>query len=104
MSSLTSNGQALPMAGATVAAQINESLDIHASFTSQISFYSESPVDDFTNLSDFGLGQRIGLLIQLYVCLSEEPPRHWAPNPKNIGERYFHPFIAREIDSRDTSH
>jgi hypothetical protein len=104
MRALTMDRQALTMARAAVAAQVDEALDVQAHFAAQIAFDTMGAVDDFANLSQFGIGKRIRLLTEINLSFRQDLAGSGSSDAVDIGQSHFHPLIAWEIDSRDTSH
>src|SRR5579885_2417162 len=104
MRALAVHGQALAVAIATVAAQIDEPLDVEADLAAKVALDLQAPIDDLADFRDFHLVERVGFLVERDSRFSENLSRRRATDPEDVGQRNFHSLATREIDSSNTSH
>jgi hypothetical protein len=96
--------KALTVTSPTVATQVDQALNVEAGFAAKIAFHALGAVDDLTDLGELSFGQGIRLLAEVNLRFGENALGGRTTNSVNVGQSYFHPLIAGEIDSRDTSH
>ena len=80
LGALTANRQAAAMAQAAVAANLNQTLDIQADLTAQVTLDVVVALDDFTQLSSLFFGQVLNAGIRIDTGLSKDLVGRFAAN------------------------
>src|SRR5262245_24772972 len=101
---LAAHRQVLTMAQAPIRSHINVPLDIHGHVASQITLDFMSPVKDLPDFYHVLVRQIVALQVEGDSGLLKNFSRGAPADSINVGERDFHPFASREIDSRNACH
>ena len=91
------------MAQAAVASNLNQTLDIQADLTAQVTLDVVVALDDFTQLSSLFFGQvltRVSGLIPVLARISLDVLR---PMP-NVGQADLHALLAGKVNTGNTCH
>lgn len=82
------------MTNASVAADFNQSFDVQSDFSSQVTFYSLSSVDDVTDSSNFFISQISNSCIQVYACFFQNTNSTGMANAINVCQTNFNAFFS----------
>ena len=82
------------MTDASVAADLNESLDIKSDITSEVTLYTAVVVNVLSELGDIFLGQVSDAGIRINSCCCEDIVRSLAADTENISKADLHSFIS----------
>src|ERR1700753_2522681 len=104
MGALATDGQALAVAQAPIAAQIHQALDVHGDVAAQIAFHQIVAVDDFANLDDLGLGQIADAAGRIDAQLADDLVGGVRPDSMDIAKADFDSLLGRDIDAGDACH
>src|SRR4029453_2059765 len=104
MCPLAAHRQVLTMAQAPIRSHIDVPLYIHRHLTSQITLDFVSPVEDLPDFYHVLVRQIVALQVEGDSGLLKNFSRGASANSINVGERDFHPFASREIDSCNACH
>ena len=75
--------------------KLHQSIDIHRSFTTQVTFNQVITLDDFTKTRNLTFSQLVRSSIRIDVGLAYDLLRQCWPNSKNIGQGDLYPLLAR---------
>ena len=92
------------MAQAPIRSHVDVPLDIHGDVAAQIALDFVSLIEDLTDFDHVLVGQIIALQVKGDSGLLKDSSRGTPADPINVGERDFHAFASREIDSCDACH
>ena len=83
------------MADASVAADFDQTFDVQSNFSSQVTFYSLSSVDDITDSGYFFICQISHSCIQANTCFIQNTNSAGVANAINISQADFYAFFSR---------
>jgi hypothetical protein len=104
MGALAAHRQIFTVAQTAVRTYVEMALDIPRDFPPEIAFDFVSLVEDLADLNDIVVGKGVALEIEGHSRLAQDFSRAPAPDPKNVGQRDFHPLAFRQIHACDTCH
>jgi glycerol kinase len=78
---LTANREAAAVTQAAVAAKVHQTLDVHRSLTSKITFNHVITVDGFADLKDFCVGKLVHTAGSVDAVLFDDFLANFAPMP-----------------------
>ena len=104
VAALTANRQAAAMAQAAVASNLNQTLDIQADLTAQVTLDVVVALDDFTQLSSLFFGQVLNAGIRIDTGLSKDLVGRFAANAENVGQADLHALLAGKVNTGNTCH
>src|SRR6185369_5023365 len=99
LGALAADRQALAMADAAVALDIDQALDVHAHLGAQIAFDLVARFDGAAELADFVIGQVPGLLRAVHIGLLANIHGGLASHAEDIGQRNLGTLVIRNIDA-----
>ena len=91
-------------AQAAVAANLNQTLDIQADLTAQVTLDVVVALDDFTQLSSLFFGQVLNAGIRIDTGLSKDLVGRFAANAENVGQADLHALLAGKVNTGNTCH
>src|SRR5207245_8042969 len=101
---LTAHRQVAAMAHTTIAANLDQPLDIHIHFAAQITFDSMFAINHLAQAVDFFFSQVLHPRIRADTCPLQDFAACCQANPEDIAQRYFHAFLARNVNAGNSSH
>src|SRR6195256_586591 len=104
MGALTAHRQSAAMTQAAIAAEIHQTLDVHAGLASQVAFDHIVAVDYFTDLQNFLIAQLRDATIVGNLDLLQDVGRIPLADAVDILERDQHALVGRNIHAGNTGH
>src|ERR1700731_2645002 len=104
MGALSAHRQSAAMAQAAIAAEIHQTLDVHAGLTTQITFDQIVAVDHFTNLQHFLIAQLIDPTVVGDLDLVHDLGGILLADTMDILERNQDALVGRDIHTGNTGH
>ncbi len=92
------------MTQATIAAKVNQTLDIHRNFTAKISFYCVVAVDDFADFGYFGFAQLMYALAFADTGFVADFLRVFLANAMDVLKRDNQALGGWNVNTCNTSH
>src|SRR6187397_1003386 len=100
---LTPNRQATAMAEAAVGADLHQPFDVLRAIAAEVAL-DLAVLDRFAKFHHLVLGQVLDRGIGVDFGLGEDLLRRRLPNPEDVGEPDFDPFVDGDVDPCDTRH
>src|SRR5258708_29417022 len=104
VSALTAHRQPAAMTQAAIAAEIHQPLDVHAGFTTQITFDEIVAIDHFTNLQPFLIAQLRDAAISRNLDLLDDVGRILLADAMDVLKRDQDALVGRDIHTGNTGH
>src|ERR1700737_2944684 len=104
MGALTAHRQSAAMTQAAIAAEIHQTLDVHAGLATQVAFDQIVAVDHFTNLQYFLIAQLIDAAIIGNLHLLQDVGRILLADAMDVLERDQDALVGRDIHTGNTGH
>src|ERR1700738_5003667 len=104
MGALTAHRQSAAMTQAAIAAEIHQTLDVHADLATQIAFDQIVAVDHFTDLQNFLVGQLIDAAVSGNLDFLHDLGRILLADAMDVLERDLHALVGRNIHTGNTGH
>src|SRR6202049_4379584 len=104
MGALAAHRQSAAMTQAAIAAEIHQTLDVHAGLATQVAFDQIVAVDHFTNLQYFLIAQLIDAAIIGNLDLLEDVGRILLADAMDVLERDQDALVGRDIHAGNTGH
>src|SRR5258708_30208340 len=102
MGTLTAHRQSAAMTQAAIAAEIHQTLDVHAGLATQVAFDQIVAVDHFTNLQHFLIAQLIDAAIFANLDLLHDLGRILLADAMDVLERDQDALVSRNIHAGNT--
>src|SRR5262249_41566616 len=104
MRTLPADGQVAAVAEPAIAAPGDEPLDVPPHLAPPVALDLVVGVDLSADARDLVVGQVVGLAARIDLRTGTDAQRQRSPDPVDVGERYLHALVARQIDARDACH
>src|SRR6202048_2347086 len=104
MGALTAHRQSAAMTQAAIAAEIHQTLDVHAGLATQVAFDQVVAVDHFTDLQHFLIAQLRHAAIIGNLDLLEDVGRILLADAMDVLERDQDALVGRDIHAGNTGH
>src|SRR6266403_5108961 len=104
MGALTAHRQSAAMTQAAIAAEIHQTLDVHAGFATQIAFDQIVAVDHFADLQHFLIAQLRYAAIIGNLDFLQDVGRILLADAMDVLERDQHALVGRNIHAGNTGH
>src|SRR5438105_9686817 len=101
---LTANWQAAAMPQSPVGADLHQALDIQRDLAAQLTFDLRFLVDHVPQPADLIAVAVLAPDIGIDVRDRQHAPGGLRPDPEDVGQRHFDPFLSRNINAGDTRH
>ena len=92
------------MSESSVAAEVEQAFDVHGCIAAEFSFYAAACFDGFTNVSDGLFVEFADACLRCDGALLADIFCNETSYAVDAGERDFHAFSGRDIDSGDSRH
>jgi hypothetical protein len=104
MGALTTHRQSAAMTQAAIAAEIHQTLDVHAGLATQVAFDHIVAVDHFTDLQYFLIAQLRDPAINRNLDFIQDVGRILLADAMDVLERDQDALVGRDIHAGDTGH
>ena len=104
MGTLTAHRQPATMAQAAIAAEVHQTLDVHADFATKIALDQIVAVDHFADLQNFLVAQLADATVSRNLDLLHDFGRIPLTDAMDVLERDQHALVGRDIHTGNTGH
>src|SRR3984885_15183884 len=104
MGTLAAHRQSAAMTQAAIAAEIHQTLDVHAGLATQVAFDQIVAVDHFTNLQHFLIAELVDAAIFWNLDLLHDLGRVLLADAMDVLERDQDALVSRDIHAGNTGH
>ena len=102
LGALTANRQATAMTQAAVAADLNQTLDVEADLTAQVTLYGVAVLDALTQLCCFFLSQILNAGVRVDTGLGQDFVGQLPSDAVDVGQADLYALLTRKVNTGNT--